>query len=61
MANQAKHSWTEGDDVVAFYLSRYGARALPLMQAGIAVRLGMSEDSLIMRQRNSSTLKADAG
>lgn len=55
------HRWTETDDVIAFYLSRHGARRLPLMEAGIAKRLGMSEGSLARRQANFAYLDGRSG
>ena len=61
MAIKAKHSWTEDDDRVALYMSRHGTRALPLMQAGIAKRLGMSEGSLARRQSNFKYLDEGRG
>jgi hypothetical protein len=57
----AQHRWTENDDVVAFYLSRHGTRRLPLMEAGIAKRLGMSEGSLARRQANFAYLDGRPG
>ena len=57
----AQHRWTENDDVIAFYLSRHGARRLPLMEAGIAKRLGMSEASLARRQANFAYLDGRGG
>lgn len=56
-----RHSWTEGDDLVALYMSRHGVARLPMTQAGIASRLGMSEASLIMRQRNFGYLDNGVG
>jgi len=56
-----RHSWTEGDDLVALYMSRHGVARLPMMQAGIANRLGMSETSLIMRQHNFGHLDNGTG
>jgi len=44
--------------VVAFYLSRHGTRRLPLMEAGIAKHLGVSEGSLARRQANFAHLLA---
>ena len=60
-AQAERHRWTEGDDLVALYMSRYGAARLPMMQAAIASRLGMSEASLIMRQRNFGYLDNGVG
>jgi hypothetical protein len=56
-----RHRWTEDDDVIAFYLSRHGTRRLPLMEAGIAKRLGMSEASLAKRQANFAHLDERPG
>jgi len=57
----AQHRWTEDDDVVAFYLSRHGTRRLPLMEAGIAKHLGVSEGSLARRQANFAHLDGRPG
>lgn len=56
-----QHRWTEGDDLVAFYLSRHSTRRLPLMEAGIANRLGMPEASLARRQANFAYLDGRGG
>jgi hypothetical protein len=56
-----QHRWTEDDDVVAFYVSRHGTRHLPLMEAGIAKRLGVSEISLARRQANFAHLDGRPG
>jgi hypothetical protein len=61
MTAKAKHSWTEDDDLVALYISRHKTRALPLMQAGISKRLGMSEGSLARRQSNFKYLDEGRG
>src|SRR6516162_2485085 len=57
----ARHRWTEDDDVVAFYLSRHRTRRLPLMEAGISKRLGMSKASLAQRQANFAHLDGRPG
>jgi len=57
----ARHRWTKDDDVVAFYLSRHGTRHLPLMEAGIAKRLGVTEGSLARRQANFAYLDGRPG
>jgi hypothetical protein len=56
-----RHTWTTGDDIVAFYLYRHGAAALPMRQVEIARFLGMSEASLIMRQGNFSSIDRGTG
>jgi hypothetical protein len=58
---KAQHRWTEGDDLVAFYLSRHGTRRLPLMEAGIAKLLGMSEGSMARRRGNFAYLDGRGG
>lgn len=52
-----RHRWSEGDDVVALYLQRYGDARLPYTLAEVAHRLGMSEASLRMRGRNFVSLE----
>lgn len=54
--NRDRHRWSEGDDMVAFYLQRHGCARLPYTIAEIARRLGMSQDSLKMRGRNFDAL-----
>ena len=56
-----RHLWTLDDDIVAFYLSRHGTRFLPMMEAGIAKRLGMPEGSLGMRRQNFHYLDGRSG
>jgi hypothetical protein len=56
-----QHKWNEDDDLVALYLARYGTDGLPTTQAEIAKTLGMSEASLIMRQRNFGDLEGVHG
>src|SRR5580692_9402630 len=56
-----QHKWSEGDDLVAFYMSRHGTNGLPNTQEEIAKMLGMSEASLIMRQRNFADLDGGHG
>jgi hypothetical protein len=55
------HRWTEDDDIVALYLSRHGARFLPMMEAEIAKVLGMPEGSLGMRRQNFHYLDGRPG
>ena len=47
-----KHQWTVKDDVIAFFLYKYGEDDLLFDTAGIADKLGMSKDSLIARKGN---------
>jgi hypothetical protein len=56
-----RHRWTEGDDLVAFYLSRHGTRFLPCTETEIASRLGMPEGSLAMRMSNFAHLDGRQG
>jgi hypothetical protein len=56
-----QHRWNQDDDLIAFYMSRHGTNDLPIAQEGIAKLLGMSEASLIMRQRNFTDLEGKHG
>lgn len=56
-----RHTWSEDDDVVAFYIWRFGTINLPLMEAGIARLLGMPEASLTMRQKNFASIQNGGG
>lgn len=57
----SRHSWKRTDDIVAFYLSRYGARGLGIFEPEISKRLGMTEAALTMRQSNFKSLSDGAG
>jgi hypothetical protein len=56
-----RHHWTPDEDRVAFYLSRYGDRALPMGEAAIAAALGVKDASLAMRRSNFSFLDGRGG
>jgi len=58
---RARHRWTDGDDLVALYLSRHGNHFLRIMQPGVATLLGMPEGSLVMRQSNFAYLDGRNG
>ncbi len=47
-----QHKWTEPDDIVAFYLSRYGPSALARSVAAAAEKLGIESGTLQMRIGN---------
>ncbi|RKG76191.1 hypothetical protein D7W79_18410 [Corallococcus exercitus] len=53
-----KHNWSEADDLVAFYLYRFGTEGLPFDLPTIAEQRGIKEGSLKMRISN---FKAYAG
>lgn len=61
MTESAKHRWTRDDDVVVFYIWKFGTARLPLSEAGIANLLGMSAASLYMRKRNFDHLAGTGG
>jgi len=56
-----RHTWSEDDDLVGFYLYRHGDDDLPMTQAEIANRLGMPESSLIMKRGNFASLDGGNG
>jgi hypothetical protein len=53
-----RHSWSEADDLVAFYLYRFGTERLPFDMPTIAERRGIKPGSMRMRILN---FKAYAG
>ncbi len=53
-----QHSWSEADDLVAFYLYRFGTERLPFDMPTIAERRGIKPGSMKMRISN---FKAYAG
>jgi hypothetical protein len=61
MPKGGHHKWHEDDDLVALYMSRHETNDLPRTQDEIAKLLGMSEASLIMRQRNFTDLEGGHG
>jgi hypothetical protein len=46
------HKWTEPDDIVAFYLSRYGPSELARSVAAAAEKLGIASGTLHLRIGN---------
>ena len=53
-----QHSWSEADDLVAFYLYRFGTEQLPFDMPTIAEQRGIKPGSMKMRISN---FKAYAG
>jgi hypothetical protein len=53
-----RHDWSEADDLVAFYLYRFGTEWLPFDMPAIAERRGIKLGSMKMRISN---FKAYAG
>ena len=60
-ASRTRHSWREGDDLVAFYLQRHGTDRLPHTRPEIASRLGIEESTLRMRIGNFKALAGNGG
>jgi len=56
-----KHKWTEEDDIVAFYLYKFGTRNISYVIEEISGILGMSTDSLKMRIKNFRALDTGSG
>ncbi len=50
-----------GDDLVAFYLQRYGIKLLPYTLSEIARRIGVEDGTLRMRIGNFKALAGDGG
>ncbi len=55
------HHWTKNDDVVAYYLYRFGADELDLSLEEIAEKLDMSARSMRMRIQNFQALDGKGG
>jgi hypothetical protein len=56
-----RHSWSKADDLVAFYLYRFGTARLPLDIPTIAERRGIKPGSMDMRIRNFETYAGRGG
>ena len=56
-----QHQWTKKDDVVAFFLYKYGDEDLIFNTAAIADKLGMTKESLIARKGNFKYLETGKG
>lgn len=55
------HNWSKEDDIIAFYLYRYGPESLMMTLESISQKLGMSASSLRMRVGNFKALDGDGG
>ena len=56
-----KHKWTREDDIVTYYLYRFGPRSLNISIEDISKILGMSESSLKMRIGNFQAVDGAGG
>jgi hypothetical protein len=56
-----QHRWSKEDDIVAFYLYRFGHESLMMTIEEISKRLGMSEASLKMRMGNFKAIDGEGG
>ena len=59
-ADVPRHRWTEGDDLVALYLYRFGEGRVGTIRA-LGERLGMGEGSMRMRVGNFRALAGQGG
>ncbi|MCD4674744.1 MAG: hypothetical protein K8S18_01960 [Desulfobacula sp.] len=57
----ANHKWTGEDDVIAYFLYKFGEKDLIFDIDGIAIKLGMSKDSLTARKGNFKYLETGKG
>lgn len=55
------HHWTPNDDLVAYYLYRYGESGLGLSLDEIGALLGMGGAALRMRIQNHKAVAGEAG
>lgn len=60
-ADTSRHRWTQAEDIVAFYLSRFGDRKLQSRGVSIAATLGLKESSLAMRISNFRYIDKGSG
>ncbi len=56
-----RHQWTDKDEVIAFFLYRYGDDDLMFKRCGIAKKLGMSKESLVAKEGNFKFLDTGKG
>lgn len=59
--NSMQHKWSQENDIVAFYLYKFGPESLMMTFKDISKRLGMSEASLIMRVANFKAIDGVGG
>lgn len=55
------HKWSKEDDIVTFYLYRFGTDSLRMELCDISKKLGMSESSLKMRIGNFKAIDTGKG
>lgn len=60
-AHRGNHRWTENDDIVTFYLYKFGGRDLPFSLENVSSKLGMSVGSVRMRIANFRTIDGVGG
>jgi hypothetical protein len=56
-----RHSWTESEDIAAFYLQKFGVNKLPYPLPEVAESLGLPIGTLKMRMRNFKALMGSGG
>jgi len=56
-----QHNWIYNDDIVAFYLFRYGFDSLLFDLKSIGKKLGMTPDSMRMRAGNFKFIEVGGG
>ena len=56
-----QHKWSKEDDIVAFYLYRFGPKSLMMTFGEISKKFGMSEASLKMRVANFQAIDGAGG
>jgi len=55
------HKWTEKDDIVAFYLYKFGDKDIPFSIGDVGTNLGMGVNSLKMRIANFKAIDGKGG
>jgi len=55
------HRWTEEDDIVTFYLYKFGDKDIPFSLEYIGEKLGMGVNSLRMRTANFKAIDGKGG
>ncbi len=56
MSQQKRHQWTEDDEIIGFYLYRFGDKDLPFTKQELATMLGMGWNSMSLKIANFATL-----
>lgn len=59
--SKAKHSWSEDDDLIGYYLYRFGDKDLPFTKQELAESLGMGWNSMSLKIANFKAVDTGKG